>query len=290
MNILLQNSKLVIAVKSQGAELYSVVNKETQLEYMWDADPRVWGKSSPVLFPIVGTLKENTFRHKNKSYKLPRHGFARDRTFELEAHEKDSLIFKIAQDEASLLVYPFNFEFRLKYALDNDTLQVTYEVKNTGVEEMYFSVGGHPAFGVPLVKGATYEDHYLEFSDTETVNRWPINAEGLIEREPESLLKNNSRLNLRKTLFEKDALVLKELRSSLVSLKSDKHTHGLDFHFNGFPFLGIWAARNADFVCIEPWCGIADNVDHNQELATKEGIERLETDGLWMRTWSIKFY
>jgi galactose mutarotase-like enzyme len=104
------------------------------------------------------------------------------------------------------------------------------------------------------------------------------------------MLTHTNRIDLHRDLFQNDALVFKHLKSDVVSLKSKTNAQGLDFHFHGFPFLGIWAAKNADFVCIEPWCGIADSVAHNQQLENKEGIETLEADNTWLRTWKIKFY
>ena len=155
---------------------------------------------------------------------------------------------------------------------------------------MYFSIGGHPAFKVPLVNGTTYNDHYLEFSKAENAPRWPIADGGLIKNEPTDFLKNTAKLPLTKDLFKDDALVFKHLRSEMVSIKSTSHTHGLDFYLDGFPYLGIWAAKNADFVCIEPWCGIADRVNHDQHLANKEGIETIQKGEDWSRTWKVKFY
>jgi galactose mutarotase-like enzyme len=164
---------------------------------------------------------------------------------------------------------------------------VRYEIFNVTDNEMYFSVGGHPAFKLPLVNGTSYDDYYLEFNKKEDAGRWPISKEGLIELDPQSLLTNTSHLPLSKQLFQQDALVFKQLQSDIVSLRSDKSPHGLDFHFNGFPFLGIWAAKNADFICIEPWCGIADSVDSDQQLKNKEGIIHLAPREKFSRSWSV---
>ncbi|MBA4057665.1 MAG: aldose epimerase [Marivirga sp.] len=290
MNIVIENDDLIARIKSKGAELFSVVNKKTNLEYMWSGDPQFWGKTSPVLFPIVGTLKDNTFRFGNKNYNLDRHGFARDMEFDVTESQGDSVVFTLKSTVFLKEKYPFDFQLSLKYSVKENFLHVSYLVQNTGPHTMYFSIGGHPAFKAPLVTGTTYEDHYLEFSKMENTPRWPISPGGLIESNPTALLVNMNRIKLTKTLFQQDALVLKHLQSDIVSLKSTAHDHGLDFHFEGFPFLGIWAAKNADFVCIEPWCGIADSVTHNQELTSKEGIETLNTKETWSRTWKTRFY
>jgi len=155
---------------------------------------------------------------------------------------------------------------------------------------MYFSLGAHPAFAVPLVADTHFNDYYLLFNKVENAPRWPISPTGLIGRTPTPLLENTDRLALQRDLFSKDALVLKHLNSDKISLKHEKHDHGFDFHFKGFPYLGIWSTKNGDFVCIEPWCGIADNVDHDQDFTHKEGIEVLSAGGRWTRSWRVDFY
>jgi len=289
MDIVLENDFLRVGVKIKGAELASVFHKKTNLEYMWGADPAFWGKSSPVLFPIVGTLKGDVFHYEGKSYSLPRHGFARDYVFEIERQERDRAIFLLRSSDAMLEKYPFEFELRLHYQLAENNLQVTYDVKNSGDGMQYFSIGGHPAFKVPLVEGARYEDYFLEFQKKETAGRWPL-AAGLVKTEPTPLLNESQVLPLTRALFSDDAVVLKHLRSTRVSLKSRNDSRGLDFNFEGFPFLGIWAAPNANFVCIEPWCGIADSVNHNQDFVRKEGIEKIAPGQRWEKTWSVRFY
>ncbi|MEA5429453.1 aldose 1-epimerase family protein [Arcicella lustrica] len=283
----IENQFLKVSINPLGAELVSLFNKENHTEYMWNADPAFWGKSSPVLFPIVGALKNNQYFYQGKTYTLPRHGFARERVFSVEVQKEDSITFLLKEDEESLKVFPFPFEFRLIYTLVEKTLSVSYSVRNTGNEEMYFSVGGHPAFAVPLSEDTVYEDYYLEFNQTEDFQRWELADGGLIKKEATRFLENTNRLALTKELFYQDALVFKHQKSTEVILKSDKVSKQLKFTFENFPFLGIWAAINANFVCIEPWCGIADSENHEQELTEKEGIEVLASDQIFLRTWSV---
>jgi galactose mutarotase-like enzyme len=286
----IENSNLKIIVSAKGAELQSVFHKGHQLEYLWDGDPAYWAKRSPLLFPIVGALKSETYYYKDKPYHLGRHGFARDMEFEVEDRQFDSIRLVLNSNEETLQKFPFIFQLWVSYLLKGDTLQVLYSVKNPSGEEMYFSIGGHPAFRVPLQPGTAYTDYQLLFGQKETEPRWPISKDGLIETKPDAFLRDQEVLPLGKGLFTRDALVFKGLASSMVSLRSDKTPHGLDFNFSGFPFLGIWAAPNADFVCIEPWCGIADSVDTDQQLKNKEGINRLAPGETFERTWSIKLY
>jgi galactose mutarotase-like enzyme len=285
---ILKNKNLSIKINPKGAELTSLFNHENQTEYLWNADPKFWGKSSPVLFPIVGSLKENKYRFEGKEYTLPRHGFARDREFMVEKSDENSVTFLLTHDENTLKVYPFKFEFRLIYSLENNTLNVTYSVKNIGENEMYFSVGGHPAFAVPLAENTGYNDYYLQFNKTEIFKRWGLTPEGLIEMQPFDFLINTNKLTLTKELFYEDAIVFKNLKSTSIILKSDKTNQQLKFNFEGFPYLGIWAAKDANFVCIEPWCGIADSANHNQELTEKEGIIGLDLGENFERIWRVE--
>jgi galactose mutarotase-like enzyme len=289
-SVVLENERIRVIIHTKGAELASVFHKQHQLEYMWNGNPEVWGKHSPVLFPIVGTLKNNQYIFEGKTYHLPRHGFARDKNFEVVERKAAVVIFSLASDEKTLDLYPFPFVFLMKYTLVETTLSVEYEVRNTGSASMYFSVGAHPAFAIPLVKDTEYEDYYLKFAQNESLLRWPISADGLIERNPVEVKQENHCLPLTKELFSKDALVFKQLKSSILSIQSAKTLHGLHFSFTGFPFLGLWAAKGGDFVCIEPWCGIADGVDSNQQLMDKEGIEMLPAGESWKRNWQVDFF
>jgi len=286
----IENEQLKIIISPHGAELQSIFNKKTELEYLWGGDPAFWGKKSPVLFPVVGGLKEDTYYYQNKPYKLSRHGFARDMQFEIESQSLTAITFVLRSNEATLQHFPFEFLFRITYTVQDDSLRVAYNVSNTSESDMYFSVGGHPAFKVPLVDGTVYSDYYIEFNEEETTPRWPISKDGLIEKEPEPLLKETNILPLTKELFFKDAIVLKKPTSSVATLRSGKTAHGFDFDFGDFPYLGIWAAKNADFVCIEPWCGIADSVDTDQQLVNKEGINKISSREVFEKCWVASFY
>ncbi len=288
--ITIENEILKVNISPRGAELTSIINKNTGLEYMWQADPEIWPKHSPVLFPIVGTLKNGQFQYKGKSYELPRHGFSREKMFQVTNAGKDEAVFTLVDDEETRAVYPFQFRFRLKYSLFEDTVSLTYEIFNPSAEDLYFSVGGHPAFRAPLVEDTSYEDYRLEFDSLENQPRWPVTKDGLIGSVPQPLLDNSNTIQLTRELFNQDALVLKSLRSGTVTLKSDRTPHGVKFDFTGFPFLGIWAVKGASFVCIEPWCGIADAENASGDFTNKEGINRLAAQDSFTRTWSASFF
>jgi galactose mutarotase-like enzyme len=293
----LENEYVIARIDEQGAELKSLISKETQLEYMWSGDGTYWGKFSPVLFPIVGSLIGNTYYFQGQAYHLPRHGFARDKKFAVEKISDSEALFTLEYDEETLVVYPFRFKLVLHYRLVDSKLSCSYVVANLGSSQMYFSVGGHPAFAVPLVAGTMYTDYQLQFNQPETLVRHKL-SDGLICNQTEVLVTApvledksiGSLLPLHAGLFYEDAIVLKHIASDSVSLISELHPHGLRFDFPGFPYLGIWAAKDAPFVCIEPWCGVADHVDHTQELESKEGINMLDAQQTWERTWSVEIF
>jgi galactose mutarotase-like enzyme len=256
---------------------------------MWSGDADYWGKHSPVLFPIVGTLKDDTYFYKDKSYQLPRHGFARERTFSKDQVSPSEAVFTLTKDADTLAVYPFAFSLKLRYSLSGNSITCTYEVTNTGYDELLFSVGAHPAFAVPMAKDTMYSDYYLQFNIMEDLFRWKLDN-GLIADHAESLPAPNGKLPLTHELFYEDAIVLKNIQSNKITLGCNTHQHGLHFNFNDFPFFGIWASRDANFVCLEPWCGIADSVQHNQQLEDKEGIVNLSANASWKRNWNVECF
>ncbi len=288
--IQIENNHISISVNPMGAELQSIYCKDNQLEYLWSGDPAFWGKKSPVLFPIVGGLKNNKYKYKGTSYQLSRHGFAREMEFTLSAKTKDSISFTLNANKETLEQYPFLFRFVITYSIHKNILSCNYQVTNIDIKPMFFSVGAHPAFKVPLVKETTFEDYHLKFDLMETANQWPLSPEGLIQTAPIPFFDNTDRIDLIKNLFYGDALVFKQLKSNSISLLNSKNKHGFKFEYDHFPYMGIWSAKNADFVCIEPWCGIADSVNATGELNQKEGINVLTPGELMSRTWSVELF
>ena len=285
----LENGCIQVQIAEKGAEVQSV--KSNGLEYMWRGDPAFWGKHSPVLFPIVGGLKNNTYTFQGKSYQLGRHGFARDTTFSvLENPKNGTVVFGMSDTAETKRSYPFSFRFLIRYTLKDNLLRTEYTVKNTDSQDMYFSVGAHPAFSVPLEKGLTFEDYALRFNKKENAPVYPLDDHGQTLVDPVPFLEDTDVLPLKKSLFHKDALVFKDLRSTAISLTSEKGQHGLTVSFDGFPYMGIWNAKDADFVCIEPWKGIADNVDATGDITKKEGILSLPPGKLFSAGWSVAFF
>ena len=286
----LENDKLKISINTFGAELSKITSVKNKTEFMWHADPNVWGSSAPNLFPIIGALKNDTYVFENKAYNLPKHGFVRhNQNIILHEETKNSLTFKLVSDDDLLTKYPFRFEFFITYTLSDNNLEIKHTVKNTDDKTMYFSVGGHPAFKCPAFKNENYDDYYLEFDQVENSKRHFINMDnGLISDKTELVFNNSNKLPLTHDLFLKDALVFKDTKSRKIRLMSEKSGPILSVNFKGFPYLGIWAKPDGNFICIEPWLGIADSENTNQNLVDKEGILSLEANKTFQASYNIE--
>ncbi|KAA5535374.1 aldose 1-epimerase family protein [Paenimyroides baculatum] len=282
----LENENIKIAVDSKGAELKSVFNKPNQEELLWQADPEFWGKSSPVLFPIVGTLKNGIYIYDKKKYKLPRHGFARDYNFKLQEFSDSQLIFSLESSKETIEVYPFLFRLEIIYTLKDNTLQVEYKVKNlSDVETMYFSVGAHPAFKVGS-NADDFFDYSLLFNKDNEFKATCL-KDGLLTTDKNTITLTNQKIQLNYELFENDALVLLDMKSDKVTLLNNTDKNILSFEFENFPYFGIWTMKDSGFICLEPWAGVADFDSHDQQLENKTGINTLKPKESWSASWSI---
>ena len=286
----LKNDILEVTVKKTGAELCRITSVKNKTEFLWDANPEIWSGYAPNLFPIIGALKNGSYIYENKIYKLPKHGFIRhNEHIELYKKTTNSLVFKLIYNDNSLKVYPFKFEFYITFTLLDNIIKVDHKVKNIDDNALYFSLGGHPAFKCPVFKNESYEDYHLEFEHIENSETHLINLQnGLISSKTAPILNNTSKLPLKHSLFDKDALVFKDLKSRKVILKSNLNGDILSVNYPDFKYLGIWAKPNGDYVCIEPWLGIADNENTSQNFKTKEGIIKLDTNNAFEASYSIE--
>ncbi len=282
MTTIINNSNLTAEIKHAGAELISLKTNSTNKEYIWEGNPKFWGKSSPILFPIVGTLKNGSFQYNNIEYQLSRHGFARDGVFELLEKKDNSAVFSLKSSEATLKVYPFNFELQISYILEDNSLQIHYTVINLGTSQMPFSIGAHPAFSLP----GNFSDYSMQFEKEETLE-YNLLENDLISNETKVLKTENSVVPLDYQLFENDALIFKSLQSNSLTLLNNEQPF-LKVHFGDFPHLGIWTKKDAPFLCIEPWFGYSDSSETSGNIMEKEGIQILEANGTFNSKFSIE--
>ncbi len=276
MDYSISNGVIEAIISDKGAELKSLKLCDNCEEFIWGADASYWGKSSPVLFPFVGIIKENVYTYKNKSYKMDsRHGFARDRKFQVAEKSEGMVSFKLSWDEASMKIYPFKFEFYILYSLESSELKITYLIKNMDEEEMYFSLGAHPAFSIPVDKDTELNDYYLEFESIENAEAFVL-ENNLVAEKKQPFLEGTDVLFMKEDLFEKDAVIFEGLKSKRVSLKCRSKSRKVTVDYGDFRYIAFWNVPGAHFVCIEPWLGITDFYNSDGRLENKTGIQRLK--------------
>ena len=288
MTVKIENEFLIAEFAEDGAELISLQSKSTGIEYIWQGDPAFWNRHAPVLFPIVGRLKNDQYTYQDKTYNMSQHGFARDSLFTVIEHGEALVSFSLKSTNETKKIYPFDFELIISYELENDQLRVNYQVENTGSEAMYFSIGGHPAFNVPLEAKLTFEDYYLKSSPQKSRTQIPLIG-SYIDTKHKTLAQTNIGIDLTHDLFKKDALIFETKGNNSFTIASDHSKHELQLSYNDMPYVGIWSpsAKEAPFVCIEPWCGIADTIDSIGDITKKIGINKLSESALFKTEYTI---
>ena len=282
MKTVIKNEFLTVEINHKGAELASIIKDGKN--YIWNVDTKFWDKTSPILFPIVGGLKGDFFEYKGEKYQLPRHGFAREFDFELISKTENSALFSLNFSEETLKIYPFKFTLDIEYYLVDSQVFINYKIANVSNEKMYYSIGAHPAF---LIDGE-FDDYALEFEKSENLITHHLH-DNLFSGETSEINLEGKILHLKYSLFEKDAIVLKNsITSSLTLLKNNLPE--LKVSFPDFPFLGIWTKKDAPFICIEPWLGIADNHNSTGKIEEKEGIQILEGKTAQSFEWSVEIF
>ena len=206
---------------------------------------------------------------------MERHGFARKSDFELVSQSTDRLHFKLSASENTLTNYPYLFDLHIIYEIKDRQIIQTFEVENTGNDTMYFQIGSHPGFAVPFLAGEVYEDYFIEFDKDTVLDRENINDHGFFDTSISNVINGTNHLPLEKDMFYKDAIIIKELQSRTVTIKSTKNPHTVSIEFSDFDYLGLWAKVGAPYICIEPWLGCADTMDRPVAFQDKEGIVSL---------------
>lgn len=282
----ISNEQLSIAVDEFGAELQSI--KKDGIEYLWQGNPDFWGRKAPVLFPIVGKLKHGTYIYDDASFQLSGHGFARDKPFKLVDSSDEAVTYELKSDKETKIIYPFDFRLRITYRLYGDQLSVNWEVKNLDEIEMFFGIGAHPAFNVPLGTGK-FEDYSLNISPVKKRQMIPLNvAQGTIDLTKKQAVEANT-FSLSRELFKNDALVFETPEATEVVLSNSVNDRSVKVSFEHMPFVGLWSPypSEAPFVCIEPWCGIADDDNTDGDLTTKFGINMLSPGKKFKASYTI---
>lgn len=289
MPIVLSNHQLKVTVLSKGAEIASIKSLKTGKEYMWDANPKIWGSHAPVLFPAIGSFKNDQCTINGSVYKIPKHGFIRyNKDLQLIEQDTDYLNFQLDYSDKTLEIYPYKFRFNIGFKLEDSKLIVSHRVENLDSKQIYFSLGAHPAFKCPINEGEVYEDYFLEFETEEIAATTLLGASGLISDQTRPILNNSKKLPLHNHMFDDDALIFKDLKSRKVSLKSKKSNQVLTVSYPDFNYLGIWAKPKAPFLCIEPWLGIADHENSDGDFLKKDGLISLHSGEVFTANYGIR--
>jgi galactose mutarotase-like enzyme len=266
----LSSGELSAAVNPLGAQL-SILRDRDGRDLLWGGDASVWAGRAPLLFPIVGALAGGSYRLDSKPFYLPRHGFARDKLFDVESSTAASASFRLQPDDESFQVYPFRYELDVHFALDGPTLSIVARVHNKGDADMPASFGFHPAFRWPLPYGQERSAHFIEFAGDETAPIRRLNAQGLLTPTLHPTPIQGRHLALADSLFSNDAIIFDEIRSRFVTYGADAGPR-IQVSFPDAPYLGIWSKLKANFICIEPWHGLADPEGFSGDFRTKPGI------------------
>lgn len=289
---IVKNKELTLKINSLGAELVAITDTNSNTDYLWNGDPTFWKRHSPVLFPIVGSLNNQTYMYNGREYHLPQHGFARDTEFTVVSETDSEIWFRIQANEETLKVYPFLFTLEIGYRLMGRSIDVMWKVSNNGDSKMYFSIGAHPAFMLPLYNNHDQKDYYIVFDHTNPVRYLTINENGLAVMKPMEaqsvLATENGFLKYDPHIFDQDALIIEHDQYHAVSLADPDKKPYVTLRFDA-PLFGLWtpSGKNAPFVCIEPWYGRCDSSNSNGRLEDKDWINDLDAGKVFEASYTI---
>ena len=281
---------LKIQTKKLGAELTSIQHNGKEMLFqgaqVLDSNGNIyWKRQAPILFPIVGQLKNSQTQIEGEIYEMSQHGFARDMEFEEVLKTENKHHYVLKYNEETLKKYPYKFELNVIYEIIEDTLTVTYQVKNIDDKTIYFGIGGHPAFNCDYSNG----EYEIAFSENEDKIEFIKLKNGLIDTEKAKNILQDNKICLKEDTFDNDAVIMKNIKSNKVILQNHETNQKiLEFDFTGFPYLALWSKKGAPFVCIEPWQNTADRIDSTQIYKDKENIIKLEKDKEFECKYSIK--
>ena len=288
----LENDRIRIGVAEHGAELCSIYDKKRGHEVVWQADPAYWNRHAPVLFPFVGKVSGGVYRFHGTEYPMGQHGFARDMEFALEEVTDDSVRFALESDEETLRRYPFRFKLAITHRIEGNKVFVEWEVTNpSGEENLYFSIGGHPAFNCPADEGQRKDQYYIWFGGKDTLTYIMLDpvAEAADAKKPGTLTLKDSMMPVTMDLFDNDAFIFDGGQIEKIALCYPDKTPYVTIECKGFPSFGVWSKPHSDapYICLEPWIGRVDNKGFTGELPEKFGEQCLAPGGTFKAVYSI---
>lgn len=289
MSYTIENEYIKVKISSEGAEIQSIKDCDG-IEYIWQGDKDTWEGHAPNLFPYIARLTDGKYRYKNKEYKMDIHGLAMYSEFKVVEEDSERITFLLESSAETNLKYPFEFGFYVKYILVERKLIIQYRVINKDIKKMYFGVGGHPGFCVPLDNAEEFNQYYLKFSEKLTPIRIGMSEDCYvtgINRPFE--LRENQYLDLHHDLFDEDAIILGEMANQ-VTLKSKSGSKSITVTYPQMKYLGIWHWPKVDvnYVCIEPWTSLPSRKNIVEDLELQEDLVGLEPKEVYQNEWSIE--
>lgn len=292
MNYTIKNELLTVEIANIGAEIKKI--QFNSIDYLHDSNPLFWGRSAPILWPNIGTIKDDAATINEVKYPMKKHGFLRDTLFDIKTHNENKIILTTSSNEVSQKYYPFAFTIEITYELINDTIRSSIQFTNHSKKQMPFNLGLHPAFKVPLYENEKFEEYVIEFGKSGTYEMPTVNLEnGTIDfTKRYRTFTNLKTLPLNYSDYNYDALIFENINTNTVTLKHLTHNHGIEFNFPEFPMLGIWTPANkkAPFICLEPWIGCADTPDTDGDFTKKRELIWLEPNKTKTLNYTIKFF
>ena len=288
--VILKNSELEVELNAKGAEIIKIIGQHDQINYMWRRDPSLWASSAPILFPIVGALHNDECRIDGQTYHMTQHGFSRHNEYMTHQLSDTCVEFELTPNEDILKQYPYLFNLKVIYTLKGNTLECQCVVKNTDQKTIYFQIGGHPAFACPFMENESSNDYYVEFEKEETLTiPTPIKQSGLIDFDKRFEFMQNQRfISLSYQLFFVDSLILDQIQSRNVKLKSKKSNYQVEVSFEDFKYLVLWTSANhGPFIAIEPWNGLSTGLDESDIFDEKRNIQYVEPNHTNVYSYSI---
>lgn len=285
----IENHRLKVQIADRGAELWSIQTKDGT-EYLWQGDEKFWGDRALNLFPYIARMTEGKYTLDGQTYHMPIHGFVNSSVLAVKEQTEDRIVFLLTESRETLEQYPFAFTYEVIYELAGNRLNITFGVENKNDRTMYFGIGGHPGFNVPMEEELSFEDYYLQFDETKNPTRVGISPTCFVDgNDQEYELEEGGRISLKHSLFDQDAIVLTDMARN-VTIKSDKGSRAVHVSYPQMDNLGIWHMpfTEAPYVCIEPWSSLPSRQDIVEDLAAQPGLIHLEAGKAYTNKWFIE--
>lgn len=276
----LKNKELIVRAESIGAELKSIkrINDKEDIEYLWQLNPDIWERQAPLLFPVIGRLKDEEYTYEGKSYKIGIHGFARFKDFKPKRISENEISFILEDDEETIIEYPFKFRFTVSYKLDGMDIVKSHKVENLGDGVMPYEVGGHEGYNLALKNNEKMEDYYIKFPGMKYLETYTTDENIMINQEKLKINLNDEKIFLSPEVFKNDALIMDEFAVNKVMLRNTKNDRGIDVEYKDFKYLGIWTKyMRSNYVCIEPWSSLPDCNYLGKDLKKKQDVRLIES-------------